>query len=131
MKEIANNDYYELRYNQAENCIYWKMKGFWKDMSVVPDFQADWKKARSMTKQGWKILSDATECKAFPSAVNEEKVRNQNESLEMGCKRIALVVNSAVTGLAINNGMNKSGINGIVKQFDTSGLDDAKMWLRE
>ena len=58
MKNIAKNTYYELSYEESENIVYWKMKGFWKDMSVVPDFHSDWGKVRKLTRQDWKIFSE-------------------------------------------------------------------------
>jgi len=130
MKTIAKNDFYELNYDNAENTVYWKMKGFWKDMSVVPDFHTDWEKARKLTSPGWKILSDASECKVIPSSVNTEKVKNQEKAIESGCSKIALVVNSATTTISIMRGTQASGAEDRVKIFGPSEIEEAKNWLK-
>jgi len=130
MKEVAKNNFYELKYNEAENIIYWKMKGFWKDMSVVPDFHKDWEKARKLTRAGWKILSDASECKVIPSDVNTEKVRNQEKAIETGCVKIALMVNSAITTISIIRGTQESGMEDRIKVFNSAEIQDAEKWLK-
>ncbi len=129
MKEIAKNDFYELKYNDTENTIYWKMKGFWKDMSVVPDFHRDWEKARKLTRAGWKIFSDASECKVIPADVNSEKVKNQEKAIESGCVKIALVVNSAITTISIIRGTQESGMEDRMKVFGSAEIEEAKKWL--
>lgn len=130
MKEIAKNNFYELAYDNVENTVYWKMKGFWKDMSVVPDFHSDWDKARKHTRPGWKILSDASECKVIPSDVNSEKIKNQEKAIESGCTKIALVVNSAITTISIMRGTQDSGAEDRMKVFGSTEIEDAKQWLK-
>ncbi len=130
MKEIAKNNFYELNYDDTENTIYWKMKGFWKDMSVVPDFHKDWDSARKLTRSGWKILSDASECKVIPSDVNAEKIKNQEKAIESGCAKIALVVNSAITTISIMRGTQESGAEDRMKVFGSTEIEDAKQWLK-
>ncbi|HOP31163.1 MAG TPA: hypothetical protein P5120_11560 [Spirochaetota bacterium] len=130
MKEIAKNSFYELNYNEAENIVYWKMKGFWKDMSVVPGFHKDWEKARKLTKTGWKIFSDASECKVIPPDVNTEKIKNQEKAIESGCTKIALVVNSAITTISIMRGTQESGAEDRMKVFGSEEIEKAKQWLK-
>ncbi len=131
MKYIAKNDYYELAYENSENIVYWKMKGFWKDMSVVPDFHIDWEKARKLTRPGWKILSDASECKVIPSEVNTEKIKNQEKALNTGCSGIALIVNSAITKISLLHGAEASGADEKIRIFASSQAEEAVKWLRE
>ncbi len=129
MKKIAQNEYYELNYSEEDNCIYWKMTGFWPDMSVVPDFQKDWDSARALTRPGWKIFSDARKCRVVPNEVNQEKILNQEKSIEAGCSKIALITDSAITKMSIKNGLEKSGIDGIIKNFNHTQMDEAWEWL--
>ncbi|HOQ10812.1 MAG TPA: hypothetical protein PK104_00415 [Spirochaetota bacterium] len=130
MKKIAVNEYYELYYSDSENIIYWKMKGFWKDMSVVPDFQKDWEKARKFAKPGWKIFSDASQCKVIPSDVKEAKAKNQEESLSAGCVKIALISESVLTKLSLMQSAESSGISDRIKLFSSSEIEEAKEWLK-
>jgi hypothetical protein len=34
------------------------MKGFWKDMGVVPNFESDWKRAVDATRKPCRIYAD-------------------------------------------------------------------------
>ncbi|HPD78961.1 MAG TPA: hypothetical protein PLH88_11150 [Spirochaetota bacterium] len=129
MQAIAVNDYYELYYSNSENTIYWKMRGFWKDMSVVPDFHKDWERARKLTRPGWKIFSDASQCKVIPDEVKKAKAKNQVESLQAGCSKIALVVDSSLTKLTLMQAKEVSGITDKVEAFSSSEIDEAKKWL--
>ena len=129
MKTVADNEYYGLNYDEANNFIYWSMKGIWPDMSVAPDFHNDWDKARNLTRPGWKLFSDASKCKALPNDVIEEKIRNQEKALEKGCEKIALITDSAVMSQSIKNKMSRTGIEKIVRQFTSSQKDEAWEWL--
>ena len=66
MKEIAKNEYYELAVDEAKNRVYWTMKGFWKSMSVVPDFDKDWETTQSLLKSGFTLFGDLSKLGAMP-----------------------------------------------------------------
>jgi hypothetical protein len=131
MIEIAKNDYYTMSYDETDNCIYWVMKGFWKDMSVVPDFYSDWDKAIKFTRPGWKIFSDASQCKVVPPEVQEAKIQNQRRLLKSGCIKIARIVDSAITKMSFNKEINEPGMSGVIKQFGSDKISEAKSWLKE
>lgn len=131
MIEIAKNDYYTMTYDETHNCIYWVMRGFWKDMSVVPDFYSDWDKAIKITRPGWKIFSDASRCKVIPSEVQEAKIQNQKRLLKSGCIKIARIVDSAITKMSFNKEINEPGMVGIIKQFSSEKISEAESWLKE
>lgn len=107
------------------------MKGFWKDLSVVPNFNKDWDEARKLTKQGWKIYSDASTCKVVPPDVQKEKIKNQKKSLESGCVKIARIVDSAITKMSLSKEINEQGMDNVIKQFDSTQIEEAKKWLNE
>ncbi len=130
MKNIAKNEYYELSYEETENIVYWKMKGFWKDMSVVPVFHKDWDDARKLTKPGWKIFSDVSECRVVTADVNAEKAKNQEKAIENGCVKIALIGNSTITKMSIVQGARLSGAHDIIRTFDASQSGEGKNWLK-
>ena len=131
MIEIAKNDYYTMTYDETDNCIYWVMKGFWKDMSVVPNFYSDWDKAIKVTRPGWKIFSDASQCKVVPPEVQEAKIQNQKRLLKSGCVKIARIVDSAITKMSFNKEINEPGMSGVIKQFGSDKISEAKSWLKE
>jgi hypothetical protein len=131
MIEIAKNKYYSITYNREENCINWVMKGFWKDMSVVPNFFNDWDKALKVTRPGWKILSDARQCKVIPPDVQEAKKQNQKRLLKNGCVKIARLVDSAITKISLNKEKKEPGMTDIIKDFTGDEIDEAKNWLRK
>lgn len=131
MVTITKNSYYELEYDEAANIVYWKMNGFWKDMSVVPGFHEDWSEVRQHVKPGWKILSDARNARVIPPEVNEAKVDNQKKALEEGCVKIALLVDSAITKMSLQSGAAESGIGERVKSFSGSQYEEAVRWLKE
>jgi len=129
VKEIAKNEYYDLYYEECENCIYWTMKGFWQGMSVVPNFHKDWDKARKLTKQGWKLYSDVSQCKVVPQDVGQEKIKNQKESMESGCIKIARIVDSAITKMSLHKEINELGMDEVIKEFNINQVEEAKKWL--
>jgi hypothetical protein len=131
MIEIAKNEYYTITYDETENCIYWVMKGFWKDMSVVPDFISDWDKAIKVTRPGWKIFSDASQCKVVPPEVQEAKIQNQKRSLQNGCVKIARIVDSAITKMSFSKEISQPGMSGVIKQFGSDQINEARKWLKE
>jgi hypothetical protein len=126
---ISSNDFYELTYDEDNNRVVWIMKGFWKDMSVVPEFENDWLKVRGIAKPGWSILSDASSCKVIPIEVNRAKKRNQEESLRKGCEKIALICDSALTKISLTRSMSESGVGNIIKVFTSTQKDEAEKWL--
>lgn len=130
MIEIANNDYYTMTYDETENCIYWVMIGFWKDMSVVPDFNSDQNKAVKITKPGWKIFSDASQCKVIPPEVQKMKIENQKRLLKNGCIKIARIVDSAITKMSFSKEIKEPGMAGVIKQFSSEEISEAKHWLK-
>jgi hypothetical protein len=131
MIEIAKNDYYTMTYDETDNCIYWVMRGFWKDMSVVSNFNSDWDKAIKATKPGWKIFSDARQCKVVPPEVQKAKIQNQKRLLKSGCIKIARIVDSAITKMSLGKEINEPGMAGVIKQFSSEEITEAKKWLKE
>lgn len=131
MIEIAKNEYYTMTYDETDNCVYWVMRGFWKDMFVVPNFDIDWDKAIKIVKPGWKVFSDASKCKVVPPEVQEAKIQNQKRLLKSGCVKIARIVDSAITKMSFSREMNEPGMAGVIKQFGSGQVDEAKKWLNE
>jgi hypothetical protein len=131
MVEIAKNDYYELSYDENDNIIFWVMRGFWKDMSAVPNFFSDWDKALKLTKPGWKIFSNASQCRVVPPDVQEAKKKNQKRLLQNGCAKIVRIVDSAITKMSLSSEIKQPGMSAVIKEFSSDEIDEAIKWLRE
>ncbi len=131
MKEIAKNTYYELYYDQFSNWIHWTMKGYWKDMSVVPNFNADWKNVISTAKTPFKIFANLSELKAMPDDVKAANDQMQQHLMQNGCIKVSCLMDSAATKLSLNQVIKESGMEKMVKYFTSSESDEAKEWLKE
>ncbi len=127
MKEIAQNEYYELAYDEAKNRVYWTMKGFWRNMSVVPDFNKDWDTIQEMTKQGFTIFGNLSKLKTMPEEVSHAQDERQKKLLEGGCSKVSCMVDSAVTKMTLNKALEGSGMDKILQYFDDKF--DAESWL--
>lgn len=131
MIEIAKNDYYTITYDEKDNCVYWTMKGFWKDMSVVPNFYSDWDKAIKVIKPGWRIFSDARQCKVIPKEVQEAKIQNQKRLVKSGCVKIARIVDSAITKMSFSKEIEELDRQAVIRQFSSEKIQEAESWLKE
>lgn len=129
MKQIAKNDYYELGYDADRNWIFWTMKGFWKNMEVVPDFYKDWEKTAKLAKPGFKIYADLSKLKTMPEDVKAAQDAQQKKLLEKGCKKVSCIMESAATKLSLNHAVKASGMDKILRYFDKP--EEAGKWLMD
>lgn len=127
MKEIAKNEFYELKYDEGRNWIYWTMKGYWKNMQVAPNFDRDWNTALSMVHGSWRVLADLSQLKAMPEDVKSAQDKKQQEMLQRGCERVSCVMASEVTKMSLNQALKQSGMDKIVQYFNK--LSEAEKWL--
>lgn len=130
MKQIAFNQYYELSYDEENNWIYWKIKGFWKDMSVVPNFEADWQKAVDAAQKPFRIYGDLSQSKTMPDAVKKANDEMQQYLLKNGCNKVACIVDSALTKMTINNVLRESNMITVTQFFTSAEAKNAKKWLK-
>jgi len=128
MKTIAKNEYYELEYNETENLILWTMMGFWKDMSIVPDFDKDWDKILKMVKPDFILLGDLSTLRVLPDDVKTAQDEKQQVIMQKGCKKVAIIVDSATTKLSLNRVLKSSGMEKIIKYCEnkTEAMDFLK-----
>jgi hypothetical protein len=115
MEKVAFNNYYELSYDAAKNWVHWKMKGFWSSMAVVPDFEKDWNMIQSKVKPGFKILADISTFKVMEDDVKTAQDRRQEKLMQAGCKKLASVVANTVTKISMNEALQGSGMDKILK----------------
>ncbi|MBU0981295.1 hypothetical protein KKC94_01240 [Patescibacteria group bacterium] len=129
MQQIAKNELYELVYDEGKNRIYWTMKGFWRSMSVVPDFDKDWDKIQSHTKDNFTILANLVDLKVLPEEVRMANEERQEKLLRSGCKKVACIILSPITNSSVQRVTEASGMEEIVKNFNSQ--KEAEDWLNE
>ena len=127
MINIAKNEFYELSVDKSKNQITWTIKGYWKDISVVPNFNSDWKKATDQVSRGFTILGDLTTMKPFPPDVAKLNEQKQKELMELGCKKVAQVNQNPIAVMQINRVTKESGMDSILQAFENE--NDAIKWL--
>jgi len=130
MKEIVKNEYYELAYDASSNWVYWTMKGFWKNMTVVPDFESDWTKTMKETRKPFRIFADLSTLKAMPDDVKKANDSMQQKLMQNGCEKVACLMDSALTKGALNQVIKDSGMEKMVQYFTSTESDAAKNWLK-
>ena len=129
MENIARNEYYELSFDTSKNQIVWTMLGFWKSMDLVPHFFSDWDKVTKFTKSGFTILAHLVKLSAWPKDVFEANMQVQAQLMQKGCRKVAVVTQSALIEYQIKRSTKEAGMIEIVKIFDN--IEDAKVWLDE
>ncbi|MBF0433494.1 MAG: hypothetical protein HQK83_19610 [Fibrobacteria bacterium] len=127
MKDIAKNEYYDLIYDESKNWIYWTMRGFWKSLDAVPDFEKDWDKAIATAQKPFKIFADLSKLKAMPKDVQDANDQMQQKLMQNGCIKVSAIMDSIITKISLNEVIEKSGMEKMVKYFDNA--DEANVWL--
>ncbi len=129
MKQIAKTDFYELRYDESQNWIYWTMQGFWKSMDVAaPNFDKDWDSAIAEVQPGWKLFADLSKLKAMPDDVKAAQDAKQQVLMQKGCTKVSCIMESAVTKMSLNEVIEKSGMKKMIQYFDDA--KEANEWLK-
>ncbi len=131
MEQIAKTEYYELQYDSSNNWVHWTMRGFWENMTVVPDFQKDWDRAVQSTRPGWKIFADLSDLKVMPDDVKQANDLQQQRLMQMGCKKVSCILESSVTKASLNDVIKASGMDKIVQYFTKAESRQAGEWLAE
>jgi hypothetical protein len=60
-KEIAKNEYYEVYVDEEINRVYWVMRGDWKKLSDIPDYERHNEEVLNMLEPGFTVLLDLRE----------------------------------------------------------------------
>ncbi len=131
MQDIVKNTYYELAYDERRNWMYWTMRGFWKSMSVAPNFDTDWKAAIAVATRPFKVFSDLSTFKAPPPDVKSANEKMQQYAMQNGCEKVACLVDSPTTKLTMSLVIRGSGMEDMVQYFSGSESPLAEEWLTE
>ncbi len=124
---MISNEYYDLRYDQEKNRIYFKIKGFWPSTDTVPGYLDKWKDIVKQTKPEFTVLGDITEMKVPPQEIMNLHVEVQNLVLEKGMRKAAEIVDESILKLAVNRIARSSGLYVVKRQFHEYRRADA--WL--
>lgn len=119
-----------MHYDAAKNRVYLKIIGFWKDPDAVPNYIQDWEKILAQVKQGYTILTDATEMVAPSEEVVQQKhVPAQQAVMRAGVSKIAEVVARPITKLSVQHMARESGMAAYKQEFNDAV--EAEKWLDE
>ena len=125
---MIKNEYYELEYDSDKNRVYYKMKGLWKSVAVVPNFEQDWINMVRKTRNGWTILGDLKTLQPMPADVNALNGKVQQYLMGQGLRKVAQVADIAVAG-SINAMARKSGLREVLWAFYDKPT--AETWLNK
>ncbi|MHA2295042.1 MAG: hypothetical protein ACXADA_03450 [Candidatus Hodarchaeales archaeon] len=123
---MVKNEYYEIEYDQVKNRVYFKIKGFWESVDVVPNFEKDWMNTIVNAKNGFTICADLLDMKPFPKDVEQLNAQVQQKLMEKGLRKVGQVAPVVVAG-QVNNLSRKSGLRDVLRAFYT--LEQAEYWL--
>lgn len=127
MQSIARNSYYELKYDENKNRLYFKIIGFWPSVDAVPSYFKDIDKAASVVKPGFTMVSDIRQMKTPPQEVGKAHEQAQQKMVNAGLKKTAEIVTSAILKMTTRRYSQSSNMN----REAFSSLDEAEKWLDE
>jgi len=78
-KIIVENEYYALSVDEEKNRIYYKISGYWADISKVSSYLSDIAEVLKHVKPNFTMLVDNTEAEPHPLEI--EELRKQAQKL--------------------------------------------------
>ncbi|GHN02496.1 hypothetical protein WSM22_39850 [Cytophagales bacterium WSM2-2] len=102
IQHIADNTHYTLSVNREKNRAYLKIKGFWSNCESVPNYLSDWKKAASLLKRDFTLLTDASEMRTHPQEVRNLHEQAQRLIVNSGVMKIAEIVKDDIAEIQLN-----------------------------
>lgn len=125
MKQIENNDYYEINVDLSKNRMYLKVIGFWKKPDLVPNYVKHIESAGKSLERGFTLLADLREMKTPPLILNPVHQKAQEALVREGLDRTAEVFSNIVLKTVTASIANESNMK---KQVFPS-IIEAEMWL--
>jgi hypothetical protein len=124
-EEIAKNNFYELRVDTAKNRLYYTIKGYWANISEVPENFADFEKAVDKLTRGFDAVADLREMKPPPEDVANLHIETQKLAVAKGLIRTADIVDSSLVSIVIKRYDRESAR--FKKAFDS--VVEGEKWL--
>ena len=126
MKEISNNDYYSIKVDENKNRMYLTITGFWKEVSQVPNYLEDLKKATEFLSNEYEILTDIRKMKPPTQEVGALHVKAQKLVIDAGLSKTAEIhPESQLAKMSVDRFSVESGM----KKGMFPSIEEAEKWL--
>lgn len=123
---IAQNQCYTLLYIPHNNSLHFIIRGFWKNLALVPDYLPDLKKAKAAVKPGFKLLLDLSTLITHPQAVMSLHIEAFELLQGAGLSKSAFVCpTDRIARLQVEETLSQSHL--LSKRFGT--YEEAVAWL--
>jgi len=128
-KEIARNEFYEVYVDEDINRVYWVMRGDWKKLSDIPDYERHNEEVLNMLKPGFTVLLDLREMGVPAPEVLAYVTGLTKRAEEAGLGRQAHVLDrKSIEAIRTSRGVIKeAGVDPTMMQFAT--VEEAIEWL--
>lgn len=124
---IAENKHYTLAVAQDKNRAYLKIIGYWRNVDAVPEYLNDWKKTLEKLKNGFTLLTDASEMKTHPQDVRKLHEQAQALVLKMNVSKVAEIIADDITEMQLDSVAKTTQFP--KKNFNN--IDAAEKWLND
>jgi len=128
IENIVITDKYELKIDKDKNRVYFKIIGFWKDPSDIPNYLEDWRATVKKLKPGFTILSDVRQMKPHSTKVTPLHEAAQKLLIELGLDRTAEVMGNAVM---LEFQTKDFARRSSMKRMEFATIEEAEIWLDE
>jgi len=126
---ITENEYYDIHIDRNKNRCYMTFRGFWKDLSLVPNIKKDLTSYPKILDPSFTTLLDLRDFKTPGPEVMDMFVEVQKENAQYEYKKAARVVTQPLEKLAADRVGKAAEIQDKTAFFNT--LEEAEKWLDE
>ena len=131
MKEqYVKNEYYDIYIDRQKNRSYITLRGYWKNIDLVPDLEKDFLSVPGKLQPGYTSLIDLREFKTPGPDVMSTFIAIENENAKVNERsKAARIVTQPLEKLAADRIGKDSGIKDKTAFFNS--LEAAEVWLDE
>ena len=125
IEQVAATKQYQVGINRDKNRIYLKIIGFWRSVEEVSTYVPDLERALIQLTPGFTLLTDLTQMKAHPLAVQPVHLEAQRTLMTRGLTQTAEVCASSIVEFQAGTISKKSSMP--LQQFAT--VEEAEAYL--
>ena|SRR5690349_6146900 len=125
--KISETKLYTLHISPEKNRAYLKIIGFWRNTEAVPNYLADWTKTVSKLRQGFTLVTDASEMKTHPADVRKLHEQAQAIVLKGGVSKVAEIIKDDVAEMQLDSVAKSTQF----PKQNFRSLEAAEKWLDE